>query len=36
VLEDGQIIQEGTHNQLVRKNGYYKTLYKKQLQEFSS
>ena len=36
VLEDGQIIQEGTHNQLVRKNGYYKVLYKKQLQEFSS
>jgi ATP-binding cassette subfamily B protein len=36
VLEDGQIIQEGTHNQLVRKNGYYKNLYKKQLQEFSS
>ena len=36
VLEDGQIIQECTHNQLVRKNGYYKNLYKKQLQEFSS
>lgn len=36
VLDDGQIIQEGTHNQLVRRNGYYKTLYKKQLQEFSS
>lgn len=36
VLDGGQIIQEGTHNQLIINNGYYKTLYKKQLQEFSS
>ena len=36
VLENGVIIQEGSHNQLVSKNGYYKTLYQKQLQKFSS
>ena len=33
VLEEGEIVQEGTHNQLISKNGYYKALYEKQLQE---
>ncbi len=33
VLEDGKIIQEGTHNQLVNTEGYYKNLYFKQLSE---
>ena len=33
VLEAGKIVQEGTHNQLIRKNGHYKALYEKQLQE---
>ncbi len=28
VLEKGQILEEGTHNQLLSKNGFYKTLYK--------
>lgn len=33
VLEDGRIIQQGTHNQLVSCEGYYKELYAKQLLE---
>ena len=33
VLDSGKIIQEGTHNQLVNMNGYYKDLYIKQLSE---
>ena len=33
VLEEGQIIQQGTHNQLVNTEGYYKELYAKQLLE---
>lgn len=33
ILEDGKIIQEGTHNQLLDKAGYYKELYAKQLNE---
>ncbi|MGJ8666480.1 MAG: ABC transporter ATP-binding protein [Patiriisocius sp.] len=33
VLEDGKIIQKGTHNELVNKEGYYKQLYIKQLTE---
>ncbi len=33
VLEDGKIIQQGTHNQLVSSEGYYKELYLKQLSE---
>ncbi|MDY8137823.1 ABC transporter ATP-binding protein [Aquimarina sp. 2201CG5-10] len=33
VLEDGQIIQQGTHNQLINKEGYYKELFLKQLSE---
>ena len=33
VLEDGGILQQGTHNELVNKDGYYKELYAKQLLE---
>ena len=33
VIDKGQIIQNGTHNELITKEGYYKALYKKQLQE---
>jgi ATP-binding cassette subfamily B multidrug efflux pump len=33
ILEDGEIIQQGTHNQLVNATGYYKELYLKQLSE---
>ena len=33
VLERGNILQQGTHNQLIRKEGYYKNLYEQQLLE---
>ena len=33
ILEDGQIVQEGTHQQLLNTAGYYKELYAKQLNE---
>lgn len=33
ILEDGQIIEQGTHNQLVNLEGYYADLYAKQLSE---
>ena len=33
ILEDGIIIQEGTHNQLLNQKGYYAELYYKQLTE---
>lgn len=33
VLEEGEIIQEGTHNKLLNTEGYYKELYAKQLLE---
>lgn len=29
VLDDGQIVQSGTHNQLITVDGYYKELYLK-------
>lgn len=31
VLDDGKIIEQGTHHQLIRKKGAYKSLYDKQL-----
>ena len=31
VLQNGGIVQEGTHNQLIDQNGYYKQLYYKQI-----
>ncbi len=33
VLEEGKITQQGTHNQLINSEGYYKELYLKQLSE---
>lgn len=33
VLEEGKIIQQGTHNELLNTDGYYKELYTKQLLE---
>lgn len=33
VLKNGEIIQQGTHNQLIEKEGYYKELYIKQFLE---
>ncbi|HPW98024.1 MAG TPA: ABC transporter ATP-binding protein [Flavobacterium sp.] len=33
ILEDGKIIQEGSHNQLLNQVGYYAELYLKQLSE---
>ncbi len=36
VIDQGDIIQEGTHDQLINIKGYYKELYVKQLSESSS
>ncbi|MAZ27201.1 MAG: ABC transporter [Cytophagaceae bacterium] len=33
ILEDGKIIQQGKHEQLIKVDGYYKELYEKQLEE---
>ncbi|QYJ67808.1 ABC transporter ATP-binding protein [Flavobacterium litorale] len=33
ILEDGKVMQQGTHNELVNTDGYYKELYLKQLSE---
>jgi ATP-binding cassette subfamily B protein len=33
ILEDGKVLQQGSHNQLVNQEGYYKELYLKQLSE---
>jgi ATP-binding cassette subfamily B multidrug efflux pump len=33
ILDDGEIIQQGTHNQLITQEGYYKKLYEQQLLE---
>jgi ATP-binding cassette, subfamily B, multidrug efflux pump len=33
ILDEGKIIEQGTHSQLVEQNGYYKELYIKQLSE---
>ncbi|PHS68345.1 MAG: ABC transporter [Flavobacterium sp.] len=33
VLHEGEIIQQGTHNELLNQEGYYKELYAKQLLE---
>ncbi|PKP43651.1 MAG: ABC transporter [Bacteroidetes bacterium HGW-Bacteroidetes-13] len=36
ILKDGEIFQEGTHNELIEQDGYYKELYNKQLTEKES
>ncbi len=33
IMEDGKILQRGTHTELLRQGGYYKELYAKQLNE---
>jgi len=33
VLKDGQIIERGTHDELLERRGYYADLYQKQLLE---
>ncbi|WP_396596678.1 ABC transporter ATP-binding protein [Dokdonia sp. R86516] len=33
IIEDGKITQQGSHNQLIEREGYYKELYVKQLDE---
>lgn len=33
IIEEGRIIQEGSHNQLINQQGYYADLYLKQLSE---
>jgi len=33
ILDEGKIIEQGTHNQLLNQNGYYAALYLKQLSE---
>ncbi len=33
ILEDGAIVQQGSHQQLIQEGGYYKELYAKQLSE---
>jgi len=33
ILDEGKVIQQGTHNELVNTDGYYKELYTKQLLE---
>ena len=33
ILDAGEIIQQGTHNQLITTKGYYKDLYEQQLLE---
>lgn len=33
ILDDGKIIEQGSHSELINENGYYKDLYSKQLSE---
>ena len=33
VMDDGEIIQQGTHDQLIQKEGLYKRIYDLQVQE---
>lgn len=33
ILDDGRIVQQGTHNELLKEEGYYRELYFKQLSE---
>ncbi len=34
-VQDGKIVEQGTHRQLMRKKGYYYSLYSKQYEEFA-
>ena len=36
VVRDGKIIEQGKHEELLKKGGYYSTLYRKQFEEESS
>jgi ATP-binding cassette subfamily B protein len=33
IIDDGKIVEQGSHNQLVNQGGYYASLYLKQLSE---
>ena len=33
VLKDGDIVEQGTHDELLKKNGFYSTLYNSQFEE---
>jgi len=33
VLDDGQIVEQGTHRELIERNGFYTRLYRSQMQE---
>jgi len=33
ILDDGKIVGEGTHTELLKNNDYYKTLYKKEISK---
>ena len=33
VLKDGDIVEKGTHDELLKKNGFYSTLYNSQFEE---
>jgi ATP-binding cassette, subfamily B, multidrug efflux pump len=36
VLDDGEIVQHGTHQELIEQEGLYKALYERQLQSEES
>ncbi|GLB49910.1 ABC transporter ATP-binding protein [Neptunitalea lumnitzerae] len=36
IIDDGKVVQQGTHNQLIKTEGYYKELYINQLHEKES
>ena len=33
VMRDGDIVEQGTHDSLLKKNGFYATLYNSQFEE---
>ena len=36
VMKDGEIIEQGTHNKLIKKNGFYAKLYNAQFKKHES